>query len=86
MLKLSQWMLHKGFRGRTSFLRNKQESSAKVKFYSLAPGFPFKANSLQNVVLMRSIVRYLEPGYFEIYFLTVNIYKFYRVLQTPVYL
>lgn len=86
MLKLSQWMLHKGFRGRTSFLRNKQESSAKVKFYSLAPGFPFKANSLQNVVLMRSIVRYLEPGYFEIYLLTVYTYKFYQILQIPVYL
>lgn len=64
MLQLTQWMVHKGFRGRTSFLRNKQESSAKVKFYSLAPGSLLKANSLQNVVLTRSIVRYFNPSGF----------------------
>lgn len=72
MLKLTQWMVHKGFRGRTSFLRNKQESSAKVQFYSLAPGVHFKANSLQNckAVLMRCIVRYLQ-----IHLLTIFTYS-----------
>lgn len=30
---------------------------------------------------MRSIVRYLEPGYFEIYLLTVYTYKFYQAYK-----
>lgn len=34
---------------------------------------------------MRSIVRYFEPGYFEIYLLTVYTYKFYQVLQISVF-